>query len=158
MTPTEVTVINPSYWADKGLQLARLLGSGPAGPIPDPTGKAPDPERMLIISDPGYWSASLRELQEVLNLAAVDDGLSPTAGHGGGLSAGATGASVERLTLTVEEAATVLGISRAFAYESVRRGDLPHVKIGRRLLIPRAALTRLLDSAMPAENQDPDVS
>jgi hypothetical protein len=76
MTPIEVTVINPSYWADKGLQLARLLGSGPAGPIPDPTGKAPDPERMLIISDPGYWSASLRELQEVLNLAAVDDGLS----------------------------------------------------------------------------------
>jgi excisionase family DNA binding protein len=65
---------------------------------------------------------------------------------------------VERLTLTVEEAATVLGISRAFAYESVRRGDLPHVKIGRRLLIPRAALTRLLDAAMPAENQDPDVS
>ena len=32
----------------------------------------------------------------------------------------------ERLTYSVEEAATVLGISRAFAYEPVQRGDIPH--------------------------------
>ncbi len=38
-----------------------------------------------------------------------------------------------RLTLTVEEAAQVLGISRAFAYEAVRRGEIPSIKIGRRV-------------------------
>ena len=92
-------------------------------------------------------------------MVGVVGGLTPGAGPTpGGLSAGAAGGSVERLTLTVEEAATVLGISRAFAYESVRRGDIPHVKIGRRLLVPRAALNRLLDSAVPMEADDPDSS
>jgi excisionase family DNA binding protein len=52
----------------------------------------------------------------------------------------------ERLTYSVEEAATVLGISRAFAYEAVQRGDIPHLRIGRRILIPRSALQRLVDS------------
>ena len=52
-----------------------------------------------------------------------------------------------RLTLTVEEVAATLGISRAFAYEAVRRGDIPSIRIGRRVLVPRAALERLLDGA-----------
>lgn len=52
----------------------------------------------------------------------------------------------ERLTYSVEEVATVLGISRAFAYEAVQRGDIPHLRIGRRILIPRSALQRLVDS------------
>ena len=47
-------------------------------------------------------------------------------------------------TLTVEEAARVLGISRTLAYEAVRRGELPAVRIGRRLLVSKAALDRLL--------------
>ena len=60
----------------------------------------------------------------------------------------------ERLTLTVEEAAATLGISRAFAYEAVRRGDIPSIRIGRRILVPQAALDRLLstpDSPSAAE-------
>jgi excisionase family DNA binding protein len=52
-----------------------------------------------------------------------------------------------RLTLSVEEAAEALGISRALAYESVRRGEIPNIKIGRRILVPRVALDRLLESA-----------
>jgi len=52
----------------------------------------------------------------------------------------------ERLTYSVEEVATVLGISRAFAYEAVQREDIPHLRIGRRILIPRSALQRLVDS------------
>ena len=51
----------------------------------------------------------------------------------------------ERLTLTVEEAADLLGVSRAFAYELVSRKELPSVRLGRRLIIPRRALERLLD-------------
>ncbi len=52
--------------------------------------------------------------------------------------------SVERQTLTVEEAAQVLGISRSTAYEAVRRGDLPSIRIGRRYVIPRLVLERML--------------
>lgn len=50
----------------------------------------------------------------------------------------------ERATLTVEQAAEVLGVSRGLAYEAVRNGELPVVKLGRRLLIPRARLMALL--------------
>jgi len=49
-----------------------------------------------------------------------------------------------RLTWTVTEAARLLGISRASAYEAAHRGELPVRVIGRRLLIPRVALLRLL--------------
>ena len=52
-----------------------------------------------------------------------------------------------RLTLSVEEAAEVLGISRALAYDAVHRGEIPHIKIGRRLLVPKAALDHLLEVA-----------
>jgi len=55
------------------------------------------------------------------------------------------------LTFTVEEAAEMLGISRTFAYEAVRRGELPAIRIGRRLLVPRAALARLLASDAPPQ-------
>jgi excisionase family DNA binding protein len=49
-----------------------------------------------------------------------------------------------RLTWTVPEAAALLGISRASAYEAAHRGELPVRVIGRRLLVPRVALLRLL--------------
>ena len=52
-----------------------------------------------------------------------------------------------RSTLTVEEAAEVLGLSRAFAYEAVSRGEIPSIRIGRRILVPKVALERLLNSA-----------
>jgi excisionase family DNA binding protein len=48
------------------------------------------------------------------------------------------------LTVTVDEAARQLGISRGLAYEAVRRGELPSVRLGRRILIPRVALSALL--------------
>ncbi len=51
----------------------------------------------------------------------------------------------ECLTLTVEEAAGLLGISRNLAYELVARKELPSVRLGRRLVVPRQALVRLLD-------------
>jgi excisionase family DNA binding protein len=53
-------------------------------------------------------------------------------------------AAVERRTLTVEEAARELGIGRNTAYLAVRRGEIPTISIGRRLLVPRDALERML--------------
>ena len=48
-------------------------------------------------------------------------------------------------TVSVTAAAQRLGISRISAYRAVARGDLPSIRIGGRILIPRAALDRLLD-------------
>jgi len=51
------------------------------------------------------------------------------------------------LTMTVEQAAEALGISRSLAYEAVRTEELPSVRVGRRILIPRAALEEWLSKA-----------
>ncbi len=49
-----------------------------------------------------------------------------------------------RAVLSVTEAAQVLGISRSHAYDLVARGDLPSLRLGRRVLIPATALGRIL--------------
>jgi excisionase family DNA binding protein len=51
----------------------------------------------------------------------------------------------ERLTLTVEESAKLLSISRNLAYELVADGRLPSIRLGRRVLVPRQALYQLLE-------------
>jgi len=58
-----------------------------------------------------------------------------------------------RLTSTLTEAAGRLGISRALAYEAAHRGELPVCRIGRRMLVPRAALLRLLGQDSPPGSQ-----
>jgi excisionase family DNA binding protein len=58
-----------------------------------------------------------------------------------------------RLTYTLTEAAFRLGISRALAYEAAQRGELPVCRIGRRVLVPRAALLRLLGQDGPSGSQ-----
>ena len=55
----------------------------------------------------------------------------------------------ERLTLTVDEAAQALGISRALAYELIARYELPSLRLGRRIVVPRRALEVLLAQATP---------
>lgn len=49
-----------------------------------------------------------------------------------------------KLTLTVDEAARCLGIGRNSAYEAIARGEIPVVRIGKRLLVPRVGLEKLL--------------
>jgi excisionase family DNA binding protein len=58
-----------------------------------------------------------------------------------------TPSTSERRTLSVEEAGRKLGLSRNSAYEAVKRGELPVIKIGKRLLVPMAALNRMLGEA-----------
>jgi single-strand DNA-binding protein len=55
----------------------------------------------------------------------------------------------ERLTYSVDEAASLLGISRAKAYECVRTGQLRAVQLGRRFVVPAAALDGLLGLSDP---------
>lgn len=47
--------------------------------------------------------------------------------------------------LTVEQTAKLLGISRGLAFAAVRTGEIPHVRIGRRIIVPRDALRDLLE-------------
>ena len=49
-----------------------------------------------------------------------------------------------RPTLTVPEAAKILGICREGAYRAARNGSLPTVKVGRAVRVPTAALRRML--------------
>jgi len=47
-------------------------------------------------------------------------------------------------TVSVERAGRLLGISRGSAYEAVHQGQIPSIKIGHRIVVPTAALLRLL--------------
>lgn len=50
-----------------------------------------------------------------------------------------------RLVRTVEEAAVLLGISRAHGYRLIGRGELRHIRLGRRVLVPDRAIQELLE-------------
>jgi excisionase family DNA binding protein len=50
------------------------------------------------------------------------------------------------LTYTVEQVAKMLGLSRGSTYEAIRKNEIPHVWIGRRILIPRVLLERFLET------------
>ena len=51
----------------------------------------------------------------------------------------------ERLVLTVEEAGALLSLGRSASYDAVRRGDIPTIRIGKRILVPRKALEQMLE-------------
>jgi len=53
------------------------------------------------------------------------------------------------LVMSVEAAAKALHISRNLAYEAARDGRLPCIRIGRRLLVSRRALQKLLEEPQP---------
>ncbi|MCL4474295.1 MAG: helix-turn-helix domain-containing protein [Actinobacteria bacterium] len=52
----------------------------------------------------------------------------------------------EKWAFSIEEVAQLLGIGRNTAYEMCRIGRIPTVKLGRRKIVPRKALEKLLSS------------
>jgi excisionase family DNA binding protein len=60
----------------------------------------------------------------------------------------------DRLTLTVPEAAELLGISRGSGYQAARTGELPTLRIGGRLLVPRQRLEDLLANGNDGEGKE----
>ena len=48
------------------------------------------------------------------------------------------------LLISVPEAARLLGVGTTFGWTMVRRGEIPTVKLGRRVLVPRAAVEQLV--------------
>ena len=57
---------------------------------------------------------------------------------------------LDRLTLTVEEAGKLLGISRALAYRMARTGRLPTIRFGNRIVVPKKVIEDMLEC--PARN------
>ena len=55
------------------------------------------------------------------------------------------------MTLTIEQTAQLLGISRSAAYRAAAAGQIPTVRIGRRLLVPTARLLEMLGFEPPAD-------
>lgn len=150
--PVEVTVASPGYWSGRVHQLAALLASAnPPSVIRDPTGAPPDPNQVVVLRGPAEWAAEPAALAAAL--AAVGESAAPSPSEPR-TAAGATAPLGDRLVFTVEEAAKVLGISRSFAYEAVQRGDIPSMHIGRRILVPKAALNRMLEQAGGAPGGD----
>lgn len=62
--------------------------------------------------------------------------------------------SDEPLTLSVEAAARILGLSRTLAYEAVRTGQIPSIRFGKRIVVPRVALERMLSGADKRSSED----
>jgi excisionase family DNA binding protein len=54
---------------------------------------------------------------------------------------------VEKATVSVDEAAKLLGIGRNQTYEGIRSGQIPSIRIGKRILVPRVALDAMLAGA-----------
>jgi excisionase family DNA binding protein len=53
-------------------------------------------------------------------------------------------------TFSIEEVGQILRVSRPSIYAAAKRGDIPVIWIGRRGIVPRAALERLLESPRAA--------
>jgi len=56
--------------------------------------------------------------------------------------------SNEPLTMSIREAAKILGVSRSSAYTAVHTGQIPSIRFGSRILIPRVALEKMLSEAV----------
>jgi len=60
---------------------------------------------------------------------------------------------MERDCMTVEEAGKRIGLSRGGSYSAAKRGELPVLKFGRRLLVPKPAFEEMLRG-----NKHPEVA
>lgn len=50
----------------------------------------------------------------------------------------------ENLSVPVEVAGQALGLSRNSAYEGCRTGDIPSIRVGKRIVVPTAPLRKML--------------
>jgi excisionase family DNA binding protein len=61
-----------------------------------------------------------------------------------------TKANPNKRTLSVPQAAELLGIGRNQAYAAAKRGEIPTIKIGKRVLVSVVALERVLNGKAAA--------
>lgn len=63
----------------------------------------------------------------------------------------------DRLTYTVAEAARLLGLGRNAAYEAAKRGEIPTIRMGRLLLVPKGPLHKLVGAELPPQPGEPNL-
>ena len=51
---------------------------------------------------------------------------------------------IEKLTNSVAEAGELLGLSRPSTHEAIKQGQIPSIRFGKRIVVPRAALEKML--------------
>ena len=93
----------------------------------------------ITVSHPDWWTKHADAMEEAMAIIRFEESQAAGRTEGEGENR-----PVQRLTYTVDEAAEVLGISRTSAYEAIRKGEIPHIKIGKRILIPRVGVDELL--------------
>lgn len=54
---------------------------------------------------------------------------------------------MEQTVLTIAECASLLGVARNTAYSLAARGVIPTLRLGRRIVVPRIAFERWMESA-----------
>lgn len=57
---------------------------------------------------------------------------------------------VEKWVFNVQEVTRILGLSRNSIYQGIAVGEIPHIKIGKRILIPRASLEAIMEKTRRA--------
>jgi excisionase family DNA binding protein len=62
----------------------------------------------------------------------------------------------ERLILTVDEARKMIGLSRGSMYQAIYSGQVPSIRVDRRILIPRARLEQILNGVQKGDKSDND--
>ena len=77
------------------------------------------------------------------NVSNVKGGRNARDGGGRGIASPRT-VNEKKLCYTVPEAAQLLGFSRNFGYELARTGQLPIIRFGHRILVPKAAFDKML--------------
>jgi excisionase family DNA binding protein len=93
--------------------------------------------------------------RDLRTMALASDGGDPRGGLGARHTSDATAklpSGSDRLTMTVSEAAAVLGISRALTYELVARGEIPAIRLGRRIVVPTKHLQELVFGGVGASD------
>jgi len=60
---------------------------------------------------------------------------------------------MNKQTLSVKECAELLGVGENTIRKAIARGDIPHVRIGRRVLIPMIAIVKMLDPSIGAGSE-----
>lgn len=60
--------------------------------------------------------------------------------------------NIEKLALTVQETATVLGVSRSLVYRMIEAGEIPSLRLSSRILVPRKRLIAMINGS---QNDEP---
>jgi excisionase family DNA binding protein len=105
--------------------------------------KSKEKLRQTTTPEPELSSAPHYERAIYETLLRIEELLRSVAGAGAATSASSVGGPA---TFTVTEAAKALGVGRSTVYELARRNELPAIRLGRRLLIPRHAVEVYLDT------------